>query len=253
MIRSQHIQDTRQLYLNGVSVSFDGFRAINNLCLQLEQGELRAVIGPNGAGKSTMMDIITGKTRPDNGEVIYRDNTDLTRFNEAQIANMGIGRKFQKPSVLECLTLDENLQLACKGQRGVLESLLWKPSVDELARMVEVLELIHLEAERNRLAGDLSHGQKQWLEIGMLLMQDPDLIFLDEPAAGMTDRERRHTVALIKRLSGRHTVLVVEHDMEFIRALDCPVTVLHEGHVLAEGTMDQVQANAQVIEVYLGR
>ncbi len=241
------------LYVSGVTKSFDGFKALNDLSFIVEPGELRAIIGPNGAGKTTMMDVITGKLKPDVGDVFFRDSVDLTKFDEAEIANMGIGRKFQKPTVIESLTLFENLELALAGNRGVFKALFHKLSKEQYQRIDEVIELVGLAERRNELAGALSHGQKQWLEIGMLLNQNPDLLLVDEPAAGMTDHETELTAKLLKDISGEHSVVVVEHDMEFIKALDCPVTVLHEGHVLAEGTLDKVQANEQVIEVYLGR
>jgi urea transport system ATP-binding protein len=241
------------LYLNGVTVSFDGFKALNSLSLFLIAGEMRAIIGPNGAGKTTMMDVITGKTRPQMGDVIFNGGIDLTRLDEATIANLGIGRKFQKPTVFDNQTVLDNLELALAGNRSVLASLLFRLSAVQRARIDDVLETISLSAQRHRLAGALSHGQKQWLEIGMLLMQDPELLLVDEPAAGMTDAETAATATLLKEINKRHSVMVVEHDMTFVRALDCPVTVLHEGRVLAEGTLDHVQANPSVIEVYLGR
>jgi urea transport system ATP-binding protein len=241
------------LYLNGVSVSFDGFKALNRLSLYIVAGELRAIIGPNGAGKTTMMDVVTGKTRPDEGEVFFNGGVDLTKLDEARIANLGIGRKFQKPTVFENHTVLDNLELAAAGTRGVFASLFFRPSAEQRDRIAHVLETVSLVVHRHRLAGALSHGQKQWLEIGMLLMQDPELLLIDEPAAGMTDAETEATAVLLKEIVKNHSVVVVEHDMAFVRALDCPVTVLHEGRVLAGGTLDQVQANQQVIEVYLGR
>lgn len=241
------------LYLNGVTKSFDGFKAINNLSLDIRPGELRAIIGPNGAGKSTMMDIITGKTRPDTGEVRFRDTIDLTKHDEADIANLGIGRKFQKPTVIETLSVWENLELALAGQRGVLQTLFFKLSNAQHERVVEVLALIGLTTRREELAHNLSHGQKQWLEIGMLIVQEPELLLVDEPAAGMTDYETMETAKLLKSISQHHSVVVVEHDMDFIRALDTKVTVLHEGSVLAEGSLDKVSSDQRVIEVYLGR
>jgi len=244
----QHI-----LYVSAVTVSFDGFKALNNLSFVVKPGELRAIIGPNGAGKTTMMDVITGKVKPTVGEVFFRDTVDLTQHDEADIANLGIGRKFQKPTVIESLTIFENLELALVGNRGVFKSLFHKLDQAQLDRINEILELVGLSARRDELAGALSHGQKQWLEIGMLLIQGPDLLLVDEPAAGMTDHETAMTAKLLREISGQHSVVVVEHDMEFIKALDCPVTVLHEGSVLAEGDLDQVQNNEKVIEVYLGR
>lgn len=241
------------LYLSGVSKSFDGFKAINNLSLQIAPGELRAIIGPNGAGKSTMMDIITGKTQPDEGEVRFKDTVDLTRYDEAAIANMGIGRKFQKPTVIESLTVWENLEMALAGNRGVLETLFFKLSSAQSDRVDEIIELIGLKDRRAEGAKNLSHGQKQWLEIGMLIIQEPELLLVDEPAAGMTDFETLETAKLLKKISADHSVVVVEHDMDFIKALDTKVTVLHEGSVLSEGRLEVVSADERVIEVYLGR
>ena len=252
VIQTKHIPN-HILYVNGVTKSFDGFKALNNLSFTVKPGELRAIIGPNGAGKTTMMDVITGKLKPDVGDVFFRDTVDLTKHDEADIANMGIGRKFQKPTVIESLTVFENLELALSGNRGVFKSLFHKLNADQYERIDEIIELVGLKEKRRELGGALSHGQKQWLEIGMLLNQSPDLLLVDEPAAGMTDHETELTAKLLKDISGEHSVVVVEHDMEFIKALDCPVTVLHEGHVLAEGTLEQVQQNEQVIEVYLGR
>ncbi len=249
----KHIEQPTILYLNGVSVSFDGFKAINSLSLYLEPGELRAIIGPNGAGKTTMMDLITGKTRPDSGEIIFNNAIDLTQYDEAAIANMGIGRKFQKPTVIESLTIFENLELALAGGRGVFAALLHRLKIEQKLRIEEIMDLVNLSERAQDLAGSLSHGQKQWLEIGMLLIQEPELLLIDEPAAGMTDLETEKTAELFKEVSQRHSLVVVEHDMEFVHALDCKVTVLHEGRVLAEGALDQVQNNEEVIEVYLGR
>ncbi|MBX3516575.1 MAG: urea ABC transporter ATP-binding protein UrtD [Rhodospirillales bacterium] len=241
------------LYLDGVTVSFDGFKALNNLSLYVAAGSLRAIIGPNGAGKTTMMDVVTGKARPQAGTVVFNGGIDLTRLDEAQIANLGIGRKFQKPTIFEQHTVAANLELALAGHRGVWNALVFRPNGEQRARIDETLATISLQAHRDRLAGSLAHGQKQWLEIGMLLMQDPQLLLIDEPAAGMTDAETAATAELIRRINRTHTVVVVEHDMTFIQALDCHVTVLHEGSVLAEGSLPTVQANPQVIEVYLGR
>jgi urea transport system ATP-binding protein len=241
------------LYLNGVSVAFDGFKAINELSLVLEEGEMRAVVGPNGAGKTTMMDIITGKTRPDKGEVIFAGNVDLTKHDEAGIARMGVGRKFQKPTVFETHTVEDNLLLSLKGSRGVFSLLFAHRTKAEQARIDELLDLIRLTDRRHEDAAALSHGQKQWLEIGMLLAQDPKVLLVDEPAAGMTDAETMQTAELLKQVAGEHTVMVVEHDMDFVRALGVKVTVLHEGSVLAEGSLDHVSANPKVIDVYLGR
>lgn len=249
----KHIDQPSLLYVDGVTVTFDGFRALNSLSLILQPGEMRAIIGPNGAGKTTMMDVITGKTRPDKGTVLFRNEIDLTRHDEADIASLGIGRKFQKPSVIESLSVFENLELAIKGQRGIFQSLFFALSRAQAQRIDEILELVRLAERRKDLAGSLSHGQKQWLEIGMLLIQGPDLLLIDEPAAGMTDAETERTADLFRELAKSHSLVVVEHDMHFIRALDCKVTVLHEGSVLAEGTLDQVQQNQKVVEVYLGR
>ena len=241
------------LYLDGVSVVFDGFRALDNLSLILEEGELRAVIGPNGAGKTTMMDVVTGKTRPSEGVVRFRD-TDLTRLDEAAIANLGIGRKFQKPTVFDALTVFENLELALKAPRGPWACLRWTLSGEAHRRIGATLEEIGLAARAEDRAAILSHGQRQWLEIGMLLMQDPEVLLVDEPVAGMTDQETEHTAALLRRIcDGRRSVVVVEHDLEFVRALGCRVTVLHEGRMLSEGSIDHVQNDPRVIEVYLGR
>ncbi|MEW6769633.1 MAG: urea ABC transporter ATP-binding protein UrtD [Pseudomonadota bacterium] len=241
------------LYLDGVHVSFDGFHAINNLSLTIATGEMRAIIGPNGAGKTTMMDIITGKTRPDEGDVLFDGIVDLTRLDETQIAELGIGRKFQKPTVFESQTLEENLQLALKTSHNVNKTLFWRETPEERERIDKVLETIRLMDSRNRLAGNLSHGQKQWLEIGMLLAQDPKLMLVDEPVAGMTDVETHQTAELLKEINKEKTVVVVEHDMTFVRELGVRVTCLHEGSVLAEGSLDEVSNNERVIEVYLGR
>jgi len=241
------------LYLDGVHVSFDGFHAINNLSLTLEPGEMRAIIGPNGAGKTTMMDIITGKTKPDEGTVLFDGMTDLTRLDETRIAELGIGRKFQKPTVFESQTIEDNLLLALNVDHSVKGTLFWRGNRDEAERIDRVLETIRLADARDRLAGSLSHGQKQWLEIGMLLAQDPKLLLVDEPVAGMTDVETHQTAELLKEINKEKTVMVVEHDMTFVRELGVKVTCLHEGTVLAEGTIDQVSANERVIEVYLGR
>ncbi|WP_425091335.1 urea ABC transporter ATP-binding protein UrtD [Tropicimonas sp. S265A] len=242
-----------QISLNGVSRSFDGFKAINDLSLTVEKGELRAIIGPNGAGKTTMMDIITGKTRPDEGEVLWNQTEDLTKTDEAGSARLGIGRKFQKPTVFETHSVEDNIALSLKADRSVWATLINRRTGAEEAKITELLDLVKLTADRKRLAADLSHGQKQWLEIGMLLAQDPELLLVDEPAAGMTDAETMRTADLLRDIAGQHTVIVVEHDMDFVRALDCRVTVLHQGHVLAEGSLDHVSANPEVIEVYLGR
>lgn len=241
------------LYLDGVNVSFDGFRALNDLSLVLDAGEMRAIIGPNGAGKTTMMDIITGKTRPDSGQVVFEGNVDLTKHDEAAIAELGIGRKFQKPTVFETQTVHDNLELALKADRSVRSSLLWMLSNEASRRIDEILGITRLGDHANEIAGSLSHGQKQWLEIGMLLAQDPKLLLVDEPAAGMTDDETAETARLLKEIAESHSVVVVEHDMTFVRDLGVKVTVLHEGSVLAEGSLDAVSANKRVIEVYLGR
>jgi len=241
------------LYLNGVGVSFDGFKALNGLSFYVLEGELRAIIGPNGAGKTTMMDVVTGKTRPDLGTIIYKEATDLTRLDEVGIAELGIGRKFQKPTVFENHTVWENLELALKAKRTPWATLFHRPTRQETERIDAVLETIALSVSRDQVAGSLSHGQKQWLEIGMLLAQDPQLLLVDEPAAGMTDAETEQTATLLREIAATRSVIVVEHDMEFVRALDCHVTVLHEGSVLADGTLAAVQANDKVIEVYLGR
>jgi urea transport system ATP-binding protein len=241
------------LYLDGVSVSFDGFRALNSLSLAVAPGEMRAIIGPNGAGKTTMMDVVTGKTRPDTGEVFFEGTYDLSKLDETQIATLGIGRKFQKPTVFEMHTVEDNLSLALKNDRRARATLLWRDSSEQQDRLDRIIETIRLGAQRYRLASSLSHGQKQWLEIGMLLAQEPKLLLVDEPVAGMTDAETRQTVELLKEINRDRTVVVVEHDMTFVRDLDVKVTVLHEGSVLAEGTIDQVSTNERVIEVYLGR
>ncbi|MBZ9953652.1 urea ABC transporter ATP-binding protein UrtD [Mesorhizobium sp. B2-2-4] len=241
------------LYLDGVSVSFDGFRAINNLSLVLDKGEMRAIIGPNGAGKTTMMDIVTGKTRPDEGEVFFDGQVDLTRHDEAEIAMMGIGRKFQKPTVFESHTIEENLMLALKGPRSIFPALFHRRSPAETRRIDDILGTIRLGDKRDELAAYLSHGQKQWLEIGMLLAQDPKLLLVDEPVAGMTDAETEETARLLKEIARDHSVIVVEHDMHFVRELGVKVTCLHEGSVLSEGTLDFVSADERIVEVYLGR
>ena len=243
----------RILYLEDVNVSFDGFKAINHLSLDIAPGELRCIIGPNGAGKTTMMDIITGKTKPDSGQVFFGSTIDLLRHNEPEIAQLGIGRKFQKPTVFEHLSVFENLELALKTHKGVAASMFFKLDGVQSDRLREVLETIHLTQDMRRQAGNLSHGQKQWLEIGMLLMQDPKLLLLDEPVAGMTDFETERTAELFLSLKGKHSLMVVEHDMSFINTISDIVTVLCDGSVLAQGTLAQVQADERVIEVYLGR
>ncbi len=242
------------LEVQGISVTFDGFRAINNLSFQIGLPELRAVIGPNGAGKTTFMDIVTGKTRPDSGTVRWGEmGHSLLSMSEAQIAQAGIGRKFQRPTVFEDQSVRENLRVALKKPRGPLAAIMDRVTDEDRARIAAIAAEIGLSDHLEMQAGILSHGQKQWLEIGMLLAQDPRLLLVDEPAAGMTSEERAHTTALLKRLAESHAVVVVEHDMEFVRRLDCRVTVLHEGSVLAEGTLDHVMADQRVIEVYLGR
>ena len=241
------------LYLDGVSVSFDGYKALRGLSLILAPGEMRAIIGPNGAGKTTMMDVITGKTRPDEGDVYFEGLHDLTKLDEAEIAELGIGRKFQKPTVFENHTVDDNLLLAAKAPRGVYATLFGGAAKRERATIERILSITRLGEERARLAGLLSHGQKQWLEIGMLLAQDPKLLLVDEPVAGMTDAETATTADLLRQISKDHSIVVVEHDMAFVRELGVKVTVLHEGSTLAEGTLDQVSADERVIEVYLGR
>jgi urea transport system ATP-binding protein len=241
------------LYLDGVSVSFDGFRALNALSFILDDGEMRAVIGPNGAGKTTMMDVVTGKTRPDEGTVIFGENTDLTRMDEPGIAALGIGRKFQKPTVFEPHSLRDNLLLALKGDRSPLFTLFARETAAERTRVEEILEVTGLAPYRDSPASALSHGQKQWLEIGMLLAQDPRLLLVDEPVAGMTDAETKQTAALLREINRTRSVVVVEHDMAFVRALQVKVTVLHEGRVIAEGSIDHVSSDPRVIEVYLGR
>jgi urea transport system ATP-binding protein len=243
----------RILYLEDVNVSFDGFKAIHNLSLDIGVGELRCIIGPNGAGKTTMMDIITGKTKPDSGQVFFGSTIDLLRHNEPEIAQMGIGRKFQKPTVFEHLSVFENLELALKTHKGVAASMFFTLNGVQSDRLAEVLHTIHLENAFTRQAGNLSHGQKQWLEIGMLLMQDPKLLLLDEPVAGMTDQETERTAELFLRLKGKHSLMVVEHDMAFIRQISDIVTVLCDGAVLAQGSLDVVQEDERVIDVYLGR
>jgi urea transport system ATP-binding protein len=240
------------LYLEDISVSFDGFKALNALTLYIDVGELRCIIGPNGAGKTTMMDVITGKTRPDAGSAWFGTTTDLLTLSEPEIAGAGIGRKFQKPTVFEHHTVVENLELAVAGDKAIWKTLFSSLTGLQRTRIDEVLETIRLQDRREMRAGMLSHGQKQWLEIGMLLMQDPQLLLVDEPVAGMTPQEVERTAELLLSLAGKHSVMVVEHDMNFVRSIAKKVTVLHEGHVLAEGTMDEVQGNPRVKEVYLG-
>lgn len=242
------------LEVSGISVTFDGFRAINNLSFTIGPAELRAIIGPNGAGKTTFMDIVTGKTRPDEGRVLWGERSiNLLKLSEAEIARAGVGRKFQRPTVFEDQTVSENLMMALKSPRSPWRVLFWRPGKADHQRVAALAQEVGLGDQLGRKAGELSHGQKQWLEIGMLLAQEPRLLLVDEPAAGMTLAEREQTTALLVELAKTHAVVVVEHDMDFVRRLDCRVTVLHEGAVLAEGSLDHVTANRQVIEVYLGR
>jgi urea transport system ATP-binding protein len=241
------------LYLNGITVSFDGFRALNNLSLTVETGEMRAIIGPNGAGKTTMMDVVTGKTKPDDGDVFFDGSHDLTKLDETKIAELGIGRKFQKPTVFEMHTIEDNILLALKDDRRARSTLFWQNTSESESRIASILEIVRLKAERDRVAGSLSHGQKQWLEIGMLLAQEPKLLLVDEPVAGMTDAETRQTADLLREINRDRTVIVVEHDMTFVRELGVKVTCLHEGTMIAEGSIDEVSANDRVVEVYLGR
>ena len=242
------------LEVNGISVSFDGFKAINNLSFSISNRELRAIIGPNGAGKTTFMDIVTGKTKPDEGTVLWGEkNLSLLRMNEAQIVEAGISRKFQKPTLIETQTVFENLLLSLKKSRNPLSTLFYKLSIVDEKEINIIANEVNLTESLSILAGQLSHGQKQWLEIGMLLAQKPDLLLIDEPAAGMTAPERKKTVELLKRLSQNQSVIVVEHDMEFVKSLECRVTVLHDGGVIAEGSLDYVSQNDKVIDVYLGR
>jgi urea transport system ATP-binding protein len=245
---------TALLELSGVSVTFDGFRAINNLSFSIGNAELRAIIGPNGAGKTTFMDIVTGKTRPDAGSVTFGERAiSLLGMNEARIAREGVGRKFQRPTVFEDQTVEANLILALKAHRSPWRVLFWKATPSDLARVRELAGVVGLADQLDRKSGELSHGQKQWLEIAMLLAQEPRLLLVDEPAAGMTPAEREHTTNLLVSLAKTRAVVVVEHDMEFVRRLDCRVTVLHEGAVLAEGSLDHVTRDPQVISIYLGR
>ena len=243
------------LYLDDITVSFDGFKALNKLSLDIKVGELRCVIGPNGAGKTTMMDVITGKTRPTSGSAFFGQTLDLAGMTEYDIAHAGIGRKFQRPTVFEQHTVFENLELAAKMDKRVRPTLFARLNSEQRDKIAEILRLIRLNGQEDRLAGLLSHGQKQWLEIGMLLMQEPQLILLDEPVAGMSDAETARTAELLNELRGKHSIMVVEHDMGFVTeiAQQGNVTVLHEGSVLAQGRMDQVQADERVIEAYLGR
>jgi len=253
--RKDNSIDTRHgciLYLENLTVSFDGFKALDDLNLYIDDGELRCIIGPNGAGKTTMMDVITGKTRPDKGTVFFGQSLDLTQMTEYEIAHAGIGRKFQKPTVFQNHTIYENLELALHIEKDIWTSLLKRLNADQKETIEDTLKIIGLVEQRNTRAGLLSHGQKQWLEIGMLLVQDPRLLLIDEPVAGMTHQETEQTAELLSSLAGKHSVVVVEHEMDFIRSIANRVTVLHEGHVLAEGAMEDVQNNSKVIEVYLG-
>lgn len=242
------------LEVSGVSVSFDGFKAINNLSFNIGPAELRAIIGPNGAGKTTFMDIVTGKTKPDAGSVVWGEkNISLLKLSESSIAREGVGRKFQRPTVFEDQTVRENLSLALKNKRGPFSVLMYRKNADGAAKIKGLADQVGLLSELERPAGELSHGQKQWLEIAMLLAQDPKLLLVDEPAAGMSPEERDHTTEILRDAARTRAVVVVEHDMDFVRKLDCKVTVLHEGSVLAEGSLDHVTANQDVIDVYLGR
>jgi len=241
------------LYLDGVTVTFEGYRALRGLSLTLAPGEMRAIIGPNGAGKTTMMDVVTGKTKPDSGEVFFAGTHDLTKLDEASIAELGIGRKFQKPTVFENHTVEDNLLIALKAPRSTLATLFARADARGQAELEDILKLIQLAEFRSKAAGSLSHGQKQWLELGMLLAQNPKLLLVDEPAAGMTDAETAQTAELLRNIALDHSVIVVEHDMEFVRNLAAKVTVLHEGAVLAEGSIEDVSADPRVIETYLGR
>ena len=241
------------LYLENVNVTFDGFRALRDLSLTVKPGEMRAIIGPNGAGKTTMMDVITGKAKPDNGRVLFDETVNLTRMDEAEIASLGIGRKFQKPTVFENHTVWDNLLLALKAGRRAWDTLFHLTTAKDRKEIEDILDITRLGHVRDEVSANLSHGQKQWLEIGMLLAQDPKLLLVDEPVAGMTDAETEETARLLRDIAQRHSVVVVEHDMTFIRDLDVQVTVLHEGSAIAEGTLDYVSADERVIEVYLGR
>ena len=241
------------LKVTDVTVAFDGFKALKNLSLEVAKGDLRAIIGPNGAGKTTMMDVITGKAKPNRGQVVFDSRHNLARLDETQIAQLGVGRKFQRPTVFEHQTVFDNIRLALKSERSLLQSLTQPLKDDAQSRIEGFLQRIRLDHRQDELAGSLSHGQKQWLEIGMLLAQDPKLLLIDEPVAGMSDRETEDTAVLLKDLAGDHTVIVVEHDMKFVRELEAPVTVLHEGSVLAEGDIDAISDDPRVIEVYLGR
>lgn len=242
------------LEVSGVSVSFDGFKAINNLTFSIGPAEMRAIIGPNGAGKTTFMDIVTGKTKPDEGRVLFGEHSlSLLNMSEAEIARAGVGRKFQRPTVFEDQSVFDNLLLALRNNRGPLDVLFYRQNRKDRDKVAELAKEIGLQDHLSRKSGELSHGQKQWLEIGMLLAQDPKVLLVDEPAAGMTPEEREHTTGLLVEAAKTRAVVVVEHDMEFVRRLKCKVTVLHEGAVLAEGSLDHVTKNQDVIDVYLGR
>jgi urea transport system ATP-binding protein len=253
MTEGNPVLTTSLLYLDGISVSFDGYKALRGLSLTLAPGEMRAIIGPNGAGKTTMMDVITGKTRPDEGDAMFDGKHDLTKLDEAEIATLGVGRKFQKPTVFENHTVEDNLLLATKAPRGVFAALFGQEDATVRGTIDRILVTTRLKEHRRRIAGSLAHGQKQWLAIGMLLAQDPKLLLVDEPVAGMTDAETAATAELLREIARDHSVVVVEHDMAFVRDLGVKVTVLHEGSVLAEGALDQVSADPRVVEVYLGR
>ena len=253
IIGGSAMREEQILYLDGITVSFDGFRALDNLSLVFEVEQLRAIIGPNGAGKTTLMDVITGLTRPDSGEIFFQGDVDLSKRDEAAIANLDIGRKFQKPTMFESHGVFENLQLALKAERGVFATLFARLTAAQRERIEAELETIALTGVRDEIAGTLSHGQKQWLEIGMLVMQEPELLLVDEPVAGMTDAKTAQTATLLKELVRTRSVIVIEHDMAFVRDLEAPVTVMHEGRVLAESTVETVQNDERVIGVYLGR
>src|SRR5216683_2339524 len=253
MTRPPHLPSPDKiLTLDDLTVSFDGFKALDGLTLSVDRGELRCIIGPNGAGKTTMMDVVTGKTRPDHGSAWFGQDVNLLALSEPEIAQAGIGRKFQKPTVFEHLTVFDNLELALAGDKSFWSTLFARRTVAQDTRIFEVLEIIGLTQQNQALGGTLAHGQKQWLEIGMLLMQEPELLLVDEPVAGMTPQEIERTAGLLLSLAGEHSVVVVEHDMDFIRSIARRVTVLHEGRVIAEGNMDKVQKDPRVIEVYLG-
>ena len=253
MTRPPHLPSPDKiLTLDDVTVSFDGFKALDGLTLSVDRGELRCIIGPNGAGKTTMMDVVTGKTRPDHGSAWFAQDVDLLALSEPEIAQAGIGRKFQKPTVFEQLTVFENLELALWGDKSFWKALIARLTSSERQHIDDVLDLIGLTGHRGVLAGTLSHGQKQWLEIGMLLMQEPELLLVDEPVAGMTPQETERTAELLRSLAAEHSLIVVEHDMDFVRSIARRVTVLHEGRVLADGDMSQVQNDPLVVEVYLG-